>query len=96
MKLRFSGIQLRRRMPSRECADKVCARGVTLSPHHPGGIYIIKSRQDMAAGYFLDPTEGGSVLLDPNSLSDLKTGVTSRDLACSSACLRVSHGFEPP
>ncbi len=57
---------------------------------------VIFQKQETAAGYFLDPTEGGSVLLDPNSLSDLKTGVTSRDLACSSACLRVSHGFEPP
>ena len=30
------------------------------------------------------------------SLADLKTGVTAGDLACSSACLRVLHGFELP
>jgi hypothetical protein len=30
------------------------------------------------------------------SLSDLEMGVTSGDLACSSACLRVLHGFELP
>jgi hypothetical protein len=31
-----------------------------------------------------------------SSLSDLKMGVTACDLTCSSACLRVLHGFELP
>jgi hypothetical protein len=31
-----------------------------------------------------------------SSLSDLQMGVNAGDLACSSACLRVLHGFELP
>jgi hypothetical protein len=38
----------------------------------------------------------GKQNIEISSLSDLETGVTAGELACSSACLRVLHGFELP
>ena len=59
------------------------------------GVRMTRRRQGYA-GYAGSPLFFFSHVWLPKCLSDLQMGVTKGDLAGSSACLRVLHGFEFP